>query len=122
MSTDRSNKQQNILTNQSKLCELFKSVPCVLGRIKISMMHFLDFICVKMHDFCVNAIPANIFCILSVLKIESFPRVLSKIAATLSTSKYAEIAVGSSHNYYKKFPTLTLNIKQFSLKTLIKTL
>ena len=21
------------------------------------MMHFLDFICVKMHDFCVNAIP-----------------------------------------------------------------
>ena len=23
------------------------------------MMHFLDFICVKMHDFCVNAIPAS---------------------------------------------------------------
>ena len=21
------------------------------------MMHFLEFICVKMHDFCVNAIP-----------------------------------------------------------------
>ena len=61
MSTDSSNsftKKQNILTNQSKLCELFnKSVPCVLGRIIISMMHFLDFICVKMHDFCVNAIP-----------------------------------------------------------------
>ena len=32
-------------------------MPCVLGRIKISIMHFLDFICVKMHDFCVNAIP-----------------------------------------------------------------
>ena len=50
----------DILTNQSKLFELFntcKQVPCVLGHIKILMMHFfLDFICVKMHDFCVNAI------------------------------------------------------------------
>ena len=50
-------KQQNILTKQSKLCELLKSVSCVLGRIKILMMHFLKFVCVKMHDFCVNAIP-----------------------------------------------------------------
>ena len=43
-------KQQNILTKQSKLCELIKSVSCILGRIKILMMHFLEFICVKMHD------------------------------------------------------------------------
>ena len=50
-------KQQNILTKQSKLCELIKSVSCVLGRIKILTMHFLEFICVKMQDFCVNAIP-----------------------------------------------------------------
>ena len=52
-------KQQNILTRQSKLCELLKSVSCVLGRIKILMMHFLEFVCVKMHDFCVNAIPVD---------------------------------------------------------------
>ena len=53
-------KQQNILTRQSKLCELLKSVSCVLGRIKILMMHFLEFVCVKMHDFCVNAIPVTV--------------------------------------------------------------
>ena len=29
------------------------------ARIKILMMHFLEFICVKMHDFCVNAIPGS---------------------------------------------------------------
>ena len=55
-------KQQNILTRQSKLCELLiKSVSCVLGRIKILMMHFLEFVCVKMHDFCVNAIPVQTY-------------------------------------------------------------
>ena len=53
-------KQQNIMTKQSKLCELIKSVSCVLGRIKILTMHFLEFICVKMHDFCVNAIPVHV--------------------------------------------------------------
>ena len=36
--------------------EFFKSTSCVLGRIKILMMHLLHFVCVKMHDFCVNAI------------------------------------------------------------------
>ena len=53
-------KQQNIMTKQSKLCELIKSVSCVLERIKILTMHFLEFICEKMHDFCVNAIPVHV--------------------------------------------------------------
>ena len=33
------------------------------------MMHFLGFICVKMHDFCVNAIP--VFTYISVVPAQS---------------------------------------------------
>ena len=32
---------------------------CILGSLNILMMHFLDSICVKMHDFCINAIPGT---------------------------------------------------------------
>ena len=49
-------KQQNLFKIQSKWNEFFKSISCILGRIKILMMHFLHFAFVKMHDFCVNAI------------------------------------------------------------------
>ena len=54
-------KQKNLFNIQSKQSEFFKSTSCVLGRIKILMLHFLAFFCVKMHDFCVNAIPVIIF-------------------------------------------------------------
>ena len=40
----------------SKWSEFFKSTSCVLGHIKILMMHFLHYVSVKMHNFCVNAI------------------------------------------------------------------
>ena len=45
-------KQQNLFKIQIKFkwSEFFKSTSCVLGRIKILMMHFLHFVCVKMHD------------------------------------------------------------------------
>ena len=51
-------KQQNLFKIQSKWSEFFKSTSCVLGHIKILMMHFLHFVCVKMHNFCVNTISA----------------------------------------------------------------
>ena len=38
--------------------EFFKSTSCVLGRITI-LMYLLHFVCVKMHDFCFNAISAG---------------------------------------------------------------
>ena len=47
-------KQQNLFKVQSKWSEFFKSSSCVLGCIKIFMMHFLHFVCIKMHDFCVT--------------------------------------------------------------------
>ena len=51
-------KQQNLFKIQSKWSEFFKSISYTLGRIKILMIHFLHFIfvCIKMRDFCVNAI------------------------------------------------------------------
>ena len=52
-------KQPNLLTIQSKWSDFFKSKSSILGCIKILKMHFLDFICVKMHDFCITAIPVN---------------------------------------------------------------
>ena len=52
-------KQQNLFNIQSKWSEFFKSTSCILGCIKILLLHFLAFFCVKMHDFCVNAIPVS---------------------------------------------------------------
>ena len=52
-------KQQNLFKIQSKWSEFFKSTFCVRGCIKILMMHFLHFVCIKMHDFCVNTISAR---------------------------------------------------------------
>ena len=49
-------KQQNLFKIQSKWSEFFKSISYTLGRIKILMIHFLHFVCIKMRDFCVNAI------------------------------------------------------------------
>ena len=49
-------KQQNLFKIQSKWSEFFKSISYTLGRIKILMIHFLNFVCIKMRDFCVNAI------------------------------------------------------------------
>ena len=41
-------KQQNLFNIQSKWSEFFKSTSCVLGHIKILMLHFLAFFYVKM--------------------------------------------------------------------------
>ena len=49
-------KQQNLFKIQSKWSEFFKSISYTLGRIKILMIHFLHFVCIKMRDFCVNTI------------------------------------------------------------------
>ena len=49
-------KQQNLFKIQSKWSEFFKSISYTLGRVKILMIHFLHFVCIKMRDFCVNTI------------------------------------------------------------------
>ena len=51
-------KKKNSASGVPQL-QLSLDSPCILGGINVSVMHSLDFVCLEMHDFCINLIPGK---------------------------------------------------------------